>query len=47
MAVTDSPDSRVATGGRENPLKLWDTSQLSHTPIFTAKNVSFFMSVNF
>ncbi|CAI8048464.1 WD repeat-containing protein 74 [Geodia barretti] len=39
MAVTDSPDSRVATGGRENPLKLWDTSQLSHTPIFTAKNV--------
>ena len=41
MAVTDSPDSRVATGGRENPLKLWDTSQQSHTPIFTAKNVSF------
>ena len=41
MALTDSTDTRVATGGRENPLKLWDTSQETHTPIFTAKNVSF------
>ncbi|XP_038643271.1 WD repeat-containing protein 74 [Scyliorhinus canicula] len=29
---------RVATGGKENPLKVWDLQQLKE-PVFTAKNV--------
>ena len=29
----------VATGGREQPVRVWD-SQHTQTPLFTAKNVS-------
>lgn len=31
--------SRVATGGKENPLKVWDLER-PEKPVFTAKNVS-------
>ena len=36
-----SPDTllQVATGGKENDLKLWDGNRLA-APIFQAKNVS-------
>ena len=30
---------QVATGGKENDLKLWDGNNLDH-PVFQAKNVS-------
>ena len=41
MAVSPSSEVIVATGGKENHLKVWDSTQQTHTPIFTAKNVSF------
>lgn len=39
MAASPSVSLQVATGGRENPLKLWDGNNTA-TPLFTAKNVS-------
>jgi len=40
--MTPSPTSwlQVATGGRENPLKLWDGNR-PEGPLFQAKNVRF------
>ena len=40
MAASGSSDLLlVATGGREQPVRVWD-SQHTQTPLFTAKNVS-------
>lgn len=39
MRQNSSERNHVATGGKENPLKVWDL-QRPDTPIFTAKNVS-------
>lgn len=38
MRQNPSERSHVATGGKENPLKVWDL-QRPDTPVFTAKNV--------
>ena len=37
-----SPDTSllVATGGKENPLKLWDGNRPDAGPVFLAKNVT-------
>ena len=40
MAASPSQSLQVATGGRENALKIWDGQQQSQEPLFTAKNVS-------
>ena len=40
MAASPSQSLQVATGGKENPLKIWDGQQQSQEPLFTAKNVS-------
>ncbi|KAB5543158.1 hypothetical protein PHYPO_G00076000 [Pangasianodon hypophthalmus] len=39
MRQNPSERHRVATGGKENPLKVWDL-QRPDTPVFTAKNVA-------
>ena len=39
MATNPREDLQVATGGRENPLKLWDGHH-TEKPLFIAKNVS-------
>ena len=39
MRQNKSQRSRVATGGKENPLKVWDLER-PDKPIFIAKNVS-------
>lgn len=39
MAASPAVSLQVATGGKENPLKLWDGNHTT-APLFTAKNVS-------
>ena len=39
MAVSTETPLLVATGGRENMLKLWDGNRPDSGPVFKAKNV--------
>ena len=40
MAANAEELMQVATGGKENDLKLWDGNRLDAGPLFQAKNVS-------
>ena len=40
VAVSEETPLLVATGGKENILKLWDGNRPDSGPIFKAKNVS-------
>ena len=40
MAASPDTGLLVATGGKENPLKLWDAHRADAAPVFQAKNVS-------
>lgn len=41
MKVSPDVPLLVATGGKENDLKLWDGTRPDAPPVFKAKNVSF------
>lgn len=37
--TTPTDNVIIATGGRENDLKIWDSTRTEATPIFRARNV--------